>query len=212
MRIETRSIKGTVGLELRADGKQQIIGYGAVFYRANDPGTEYEMWQGVVERVDRDAFTNAMKRGDDVRGLVNHDPNLVIGRTTAGTMTLTVDERGLKYTIDPPDTQAGRDVVESIKRGDITGSSFSFVANAVEWKDASANEPEVRVIKDVTLYDVGPVTFPAYESSSTGLRGRAIGGIDDAKHEYEAWLADKYSRAIAVRRRMVDLDMTRDTR
>lgn len=210
--METRSIKGTVGIECRADGKEQIIGYGAVFYRAGDPGTEYEMWQGVVERVDRAAFKNALARPDDVRGLVNHDPNLLLGRTLAGTMTLSVDDRGLKYVIDPPDTQAGSDAVKSIKRGDITGSSFSFVANAVEWKEANSTEPEVRIIKDVTLYDVGPVTFPAYESASTGLRGVAVGSTDDAKREYDAWLAVRYSQAIAVRRRLIDLDMAHETR
>lgn len=163
---------GNVSLEERADGSRVIVGYGAVFYREGDPGTEYELWDGAVERVDRNAFRAALDGEDDVRGLFNHDASMLLGRSSTGTMRLSVDDIGLRYEIDVPDTQLGRDVVKMLERGDLSGSSFSFRPKSVEWseEERSGRTIEVRTLKEVKTYDVGPVTFPAYESAAAGLR------------------------------------------
>lgn len=193
--METRSTNDRVTIEEREDGTRKIVGYGAVFYRAGDRGTEYELWSDTVEHVGRNAFDNAIKQ-DDVRGLFNHDPSVVLGRTTAGTMRLSVDERGLRYEVDLPDTTAAKDVAASIKRGDITGSSFSFSVVKESWQQGK--ERTIRTLEELRLHDVGPVTFPAYESSTTGLR--AIGETSEAEAKHKQW------QAVQVKMRLIDLD------
>jgi hypothetical protein len=92
-----------ITVERREDGKPIIVGYGSVFYREDDPGTEYELWRGFKERIGRSAFDSRLT--DDVRALFNHDTNMVLGRTTAETLKLSVDDVGLRYEIEPPDTR-----------------------------------------------------------------------------------------------------------
>jgi len=190
-------ILGTAKLEQRAEGDEglpTITGYGAVFYREDDPGTEYKFegfWDKFAERIMPSAFDNAIKE-DDVRGLFNHNPSMILGRTSAGTMNLSVDATGLRYDITPPDTQAGRDVVEAIRRGDINGSSFTFVAEDVTYREQKQEDDSILVIRELhraKLYDVGPVTFPAYESSTAGVR--SAGELDSVREEYKAWKAEQ---------------------
>ncbi len=135
-----------------------ISGYSAVFNsRSEDLG-------GFTEFVAEGAFTRVLSDSPDVRGLVNHDSNQLIGRTTAGTMRLTQDSRGLRYEIDVADTQAGRDIMVSTERGDTTGSSFAFTVETDEW--ATVDGEQERTITAVRgLFDSGPVTFPAYPAS-----------------------------------------------
>ncbi len=178
-------------LETRADGGRTAIGYGAVFYREGEAGTEYQLGKGVVERVDPKAFDKALQRGDDVRALFNHEPDHLLGRSTSGTLRLSVDGAGLRYEIDLPDTQAGRDVATSIERGDLSGSSFSFNVERADWQEE--NGRDVRVIRDVRLFDVGPVTFPAYAATSTALRSE--GDDSEAIAEREAWKASQQQTA-----------------
>lgn len=167
-----------IGIEKRADGGAKLTGYAAVFYDGT-PGTQYSLWPGVVERVMPTAFDRAAAE-DDVRGLFNHDVNQVLGRTRAGTMRLSVDNVGLAYEIDVPASQSA--LVESVERGDVTGSSFSFDVLSESWtRETTADgiEIEVRQVQDVRLYDIGPVTFPAYESTSVGVR--VSGDVAEAK-------------------------------
>ena len=116
------------------------------------------------------AFRSALKRGDDVRGLFNHNPDHVLGRTAAGTLRLSEDARGLRYELDLPDTQLGRDLWTSVRRGDVSQSSFAFTVEAQAWQDESTAVP-LRFIKDVRLYDVSAVTYPAYDETSVAARG-----------------------------------------
>jgi len=113
-------------VETRADGNKVICGYAAVFYNSADPGTQYELWPGNVERIMPTAFDRAIREKDDCRALVNHNPDLLLGRTSAGTLKLFADTVGLGYEIIPPNTQAAKDCIASIERGDMTGSSFGF--------------------------------------------------------------------------------------
>ncbi|AMV23431.1 Caudovirus prohead protease [Gemmata sp. SH-PL17] len=189
----------------RSDGALPLIaGYAAVFYRADDPATEYEMWAAdsygprVVERIMPRAFDKAIKE-DDVRGLFNHDSAVVLGRSGAGTLRLSVDSVGLRYEIDPPDTQAARDLIKSLQRGDISGSSFAFYPRDTSRRDVAAidGKPAELVIErnDLQLFDVGPVTFPAYTGASAGVRSGELAAV---RAEVDRWRASADADAVAV--------------
>ena len=120
------------------------------------------------EKVNRGAFTESLEN-DDIRALFNHDPNYVLGRNKAGTLELREDEHGLKVRIMPPDTQWARDLQKSIERGDINQMSFGFSVEEDEWR--SEAEFDVRELRKVKLYDVSPVTYPAYTATDVGVRG-----------------------------------------
>jgi uncharacterized protein len=111
----------------------------------------------------------------DIVALLNHDPNLLLGRVKAETLRLEEDDTGLRYEVQLPNTTAGRDAAELLGRRDIVGSSFGFAvagrAGAV-WKRTSSGFP-LRVLKAIKLRDVGPVTFPAYEGAEAALRSLA---------------------------------------
>jgi HK97 family phage prohead protease len=214
MKKETRQIAGPgVTLEQRADGQPPaIVGYGSVFYDPADPGTEYDLrssWGGFVERIMPGAFDRAI-REDDVRALFNHDANHVLGRTP-GTLKLSADSKGLRYEISPPDTQTGRDVTASIQRGDISGSSFSFSVEEESWhetRDATTGQTTViREIRAVRLYDVGPVTFPAYQSATAGVRSE--NDLAEARVKLEEFRAKQRAKteAVAIRARLVSLGL-----
>jgi HK97 family phage prohead protease len=171
-------------VQSRGIGGSVVIGYAAVFYNASNPGTEYQLYEDLVERIMPGAFNRALQEKQDCRALFNHEPNFILGRVGAGTCKLSVDTIGLRYEFSAPDTQCGRDLLTSIRRGDISGSSFSFLLRKQTWVDQKGG-PVVREIRDVDLYDVGPVTFPAYTATSAGVR--AAQGIADARVALEAW-------------------------
>jgi HK97 family phage prohead protease len=167
MQIEARMVHTPVTVRAEGDEKR-MEGYAAVF------GVETVIGDFFREVIEPGAFANAIKN-TDVRGLFNHDPNFVLGRTSAGTMELKEDKDGLRYVITPPDTAVGRDTMTLIERGDVTGSSFGFTVKTDEWTRASKpGELPLRTIKEVEwLRDVGPVTFPAYEETSVQARDAA---------------------------------------
>ncbi len=161
---ETRMVQQEVRLE-KEDDRPIITGLGAVFNK------RAEILPGLFEVIKPGAFDGVLKT-DDVRGLFNHDINNLLGRKSAGTLELRTTKAGLDYKIFPPDTQVGRDVQVSIKRGDITGSSFSFNVgrNGDTWEE-SADGTILRTITEFSsLGDVGPVTFEAYEDTTVAAR------------------------------------------
>ena len=161
---EVRFIPQEMRVKADEGERKKIVGYAAKFNSLSE-----EMW-GFREQIAPGAFTEALKKSD-VRALFNHDPNYVLGRQSAGTVTLMQDNVGLFYEIDPPDTQWARDIVSSIERGDIAESSFAFSMSGgvEEWDDTAT--PAIRTIKSVgNLYDVSPVTYPAYPEATTGVR------------------------------------------
>jgi HK97 family phage prohead protease len=152
-----------------------IVGLASVFYQKDDAGTEYSLWDydddRCVERVMSSAFDEVLKANVDCAGLFNHDPNQLLGRTSAGTMKLEKTSAGLRYSITPPDSPLAKGVVESIQRGDLKGSSFSFSIKGDGQRWVRQGKLCVREIHSVDqLVDCGPVTFPAYASTSTGTR------------------------------------------
>jgi uncharacterized protein len=183
-KLERRILYRRVDLEHRVGTDYPYIaGLAAVFYRADDEGTEFDIFGdgSVVERIMPSAFHRTLREMDQI-GCYNHDPNLLLGRKSAGTMRLGVTELGLHYEITPPDTQAARDLMQSIKRGDVMGSSFSFTPK----KGGSRIIPQmngktVRELHDVDVFDVGPVATPAYSSTTAGMR--ALGNVAELRSD-----------------------------
>jgi len=154
--------------EVRAgkDSKPQIEGYAAVFNTETDLGY-------VRESIAPGAFKRAIAENQDVRCLFNHDPNNILGRTKSGTLALEEDNTGLKFRCDMPDTTIGKDVHSMIMRGDVDQCSFGFIVRDEEIKYGNNGEGATRVIKDADLFDVSPVTYPAYPTTSVEARSNA---------------------------------------
>ena len=157
-----------VTLRAAEDGQPtQIVGYSAVF----GVDTIVRDWFGTFrERIKKGAFRRALREAQDVRALRNHDSDNVLGRTASKTLRLKEDDIGLHIEVDIPNTTVGRDTAELIKRGDISGMSFAFVVIAERWIAGQEGQPDLRIIEDVDLYDVGPVTFPAYPTTTADVR------------------------------------------
>lgn len=174
--------RGRAKIETRADGTKELVGLGAVFYDGTE-ATEYRLWGNVKERIMPGAFDRAIEEKHDVRGLVNHNPNNLLGRTAAGTMAIEKTTEGLAYRIELPDTQVARDTAISVDRGDLSGSSFSFSITSETWRQEG--DWEIRELNDLDMYDTGPVTYPAYEGTSVGVRD--AGDVKDARESYDKW-------------------------
>ena len=162
MKPERRTLQSEFRIEQREDGKKLIRGHAAVFNSETDLG-----W--FRERIAPGAFSESIGK-DDVRALFNHDENFILGRNTAGTLTMREDERGLYVEIDPPDTQVGRDLVTSIERGDISQMSFGFQTIKDSWETEENAAKDLRTLEKVKLWDVSPVTFPAYQETDVAVR------------------------------------------
>ena len=151
-------------MELRVtdDDSPKITGYAAKF------GKWSEDLGGFREKIKPGAFDDVLE--DDVRALKNHDSNLILGRTTSGTLKLDTNSVGLRFEIDPPNTSTGKDTIEEIRRKDITGCSFSFTTKTDAWKNNEDGTVERTIVKVDRLYDVGPVTYPAYPDTTVAAR------------------------------------------
>ena len=177
-------------------GPAKIAGYAAVFNMRSDLLGGY-----FVEIIAPGAFDEVLAQ--DVRGLFNHDPNYLLGRTISGTLRLTTDERGLAYEIDTPDTMTIRDlVVAPIARGDMSGSSFAMrvAPGGDTWHEEDG--VVVRTIYKVAeLRDVGPVSFPAYPDSSAAQRS-----LDAWKQAKNEGLEGRAQFERDARERLLDLN------
>ena len=162
MKQERRTLQSEFRVEQREDGKKLIRGHAAVFNSETDLG-----W--FRERIAPGAFSESIGK-DDVRALFNHDENFILGRNTAGTLTMREDEQGLYVEIDPPDTQVARDLVTSIERGDISQMSFGFQTIKDSWETEENAAKDLRTLEKVKLWDVSPVTFPAYQETDVAVR------------------------------------------
>jgi len=181
---EIRAIPAEFRIHQTENEPLKIIGYAARFNELSE-----EMW-GMREKIAPGAFTEAIGKSD-VRALWNHDPNYVLGRTKNGTLQIREDEQGLFYEVTPPDAQWARDLVESIKRGDVDQSSFAFTVDAEAWDESS--DPVIRTIVKVReLYDVSPVTYPAYPTATSGVR--SLGDVAKEHKREPAPKAPEYLR------------------
>jgi len=180
-------------LELRVGAENEaerwLTGHGAV----------YDVWSvdlgGFTELFEQGAFTDSIKR-DDIRSLRDHTDTFILGRNKAGTLLLEEDKRGVRFEVLVPDTSYGHDLVVSVERGDVTGCSIIFSVDKkgerwfvdgeeVDFLDALMSmwdEKKHKVQRRVSksrLYDIGPVTFPAYPQTDIKARSLAVAtGID----------------------------------
>jgi len=164
-------------VESRANGQTAIVGYAAVYNRMS-----LDLGGGLREEILPGAFDKILsKRKTDVVALFNHNSNIVLGRTSSGTLELSSDEKGLRYVVTPPASRA--DILELIARRDVSGSSFAFTVDKAGESFRTADDGKaIRQIREVKgLYDVGPVLTPAYPASSSSV----------AMRSYQAWLADQ---------------------
>jgi HK97 family phage prohead protease len=149
-------------MEMRAEGEGNMLtGYAAVFDSPSEP-------MPFIEYVKRGAFMKTLNDGADVRLLIDHE-GVPLARTKSGTLALEEDELGLRVEaeLDPMNPDAAR-IISAMKRGDLTQMSFAFRTI----KDSWSNDRMTRELREVQLYDVSVVTFPAYEATVAELRGR----------------------------------------
>lgn len=174
----------TIGaIETRADEEKnpEIAGYFAVFDEV------YEIFDGYAERIDPHAFDKSIS--GDIRALTDHNTAKVLGRTTAGTLQLKVDERGLYgvIAVNPNDREA-MDLYARVKRGDVNQCSFGFVIDEAR-DDYRKDGSILTTITDLTLFEVSVCTFPAYESTEVEARAK-----EAHEHALEAWRESMHKR------------------
>ena len=141
-----------------------VTGYAALYNtRSVDLG-------GFEEVLEPGCFDSVMETNPDVFALFNHDPDSILARSTSGTLKLSLDEKGLAYSFEMPDTTLGNDLSVLMKRGDIRGSSFAFVTGKAEFRSDDSGK-SVRYISNIaSLHDVAVVSTPAYPKAGAAIR------------------------------------------
>jgi len=151
------------------DGENVITGYAAVFNKWSEDLGFFK------EKIDPGTFKKTIAESD-IRALINHDPNLLIGRTRNKTLKLWEDDKGLGFEVKLPETSYAADLIASIKRKDITQNSFGFKTVQDSWSE----DGKKRILKEAMLFDISPVTFPAYKQTTVKMRLHEIGIDFDA--------------------------------
>lgn len=192
--MERRTLKMRDPQIRERDGARYLEGYFAVF---NQP---YKVWKDWTETIAPGAFTKCLASGQDVKVLWNHNHDIVLGSTAAGTATLREDEIGLwgSVLINEKDQDA-LNAYARVERRDVDGCSFGFDIARLEeeWDD---DQYRTKVLVVDPLYEVSPCTFPAYQDTSVSARAKDT--VDEARQRYEAakktkreqWRADMLSR------------------
>lgn len=161
LKMETRSLSAQHFRALESEGQKKIECYFAVF------DDVYEWAKNCTETIDKHAFDETIK--DDIRALINHDSTLVLGRTKAGTLTLSIDDKGLKGEIlINEEDQDALNLYAKVKRGDVNQCSIGFDILAEEHTQENGRY-NWHIIK-IKLYEVSIVTFPAYEKTEANIR------------------------------------------
>lgn len=173
---ERRFFPSDISVEVRDDkpDSRTITGYAAVFNK------DSENFGWFIERIAPGAFEDVLQ--NDTVALFNHDPNYPLARNGVN-LTLSEDEFGLKYRFEAPDTTIGNDLLANIRSGVIKQSSFAFTVAEQKWEEKE-NEPSIRtIVKVKRLYDVSPVTYPAYPD--TTVAARSLEAIKEQKEQKE---------------------------
>lgn len=162
MKKEIRNLKTPVKVEKREDGTiKSIVGYPIVYNKDSED-------MGFLERIAPGAATKSL-RVSDVRGLKNHDASLIFARSGVN-LTLTEDKKGVRMEATPIDTHNYREVSKEIDAGLLDGQSFAFTIKEDEWRDLDTDKPQRTITEFDMIFDVGPVTYPAYSDTTVGLR------------------------------------------
>lgn len=173
--IERRIVAAQDLRVAREDGAPpKLAGYAAVF-------DAYSLDMGFRERIAPGAFSQALGRSD-TRALWNHNPDYVLGRQQSGTLALREDDRGLYMENEPPDTQWARDLLVTIGRGDVNQMSFGFTTKRDDW--CKVDSEWVRTLLEIDeLFDVSPVTFPAYPDTKVAVRAFERVSVDRVERD-----------------------------
>jgi HK97 family phage prohead protease len=168
MTKEIRSHVVTKPFEVRTlpDGGKQVSGYAIVW---NSPSVDLG---GFVEVCDPQMLTRTLRESPDVLMLRDHKQELLLGRTTAQTLTLSVDGTGLRFVCTLPKTATGDDTAENVRLRNLTGCSFGFNAVDDRWS-VTADGKAIRTLLDVDLFELSLTSFPAYQETSVTTRSRA---------------------------------------
>lgn len=143
---------------------EKISGYAAMFNSAATISGEFR------EVLAPGCFARTLRENPDVLMLLSHDVGRVIGRTTAGTLSLKEDSMGLWFELLPdPTTPSGQEAIGTVRRGDVRGCSFGFRVRKEEWQDGGDRLP-LRIIKDVDLFETTLTAAPAYGTTTATLR------------------------------------------
>lgn len=158
------------------DGDLYLEGYFAVF------NEDYNVWNGATESIAPGAFEDSVS--GDVRALYNHNDDLILGRTSAGTLELKQDSRGLwgRIKMNRNDSDA-MNAYARIQRGDITGCSFGFDIESENTDYRDDGTVHWTITKVNPLYEVSPCVFPAYEQTNVSARGKQIETMQKRKKE-----------------------------
>ena len=199
-------------IELREDDEANaaVEGIGIVYDR------EQEIWPGYFETIRSGAFDKSLNGDREIKSFFNHNANFVLSTTRSkprARLVLTDTEKGLRFRSPIPDTSYGRDLRENLSRGNVRGASFSFtVARDGDIVTIDEKNNYHREITKGTLYEIGPVTNPAYKSTKVGLR-TAEDAFNECKEKHEAETREAEAKAQkeraeaehAARKRTLDL-------
>jgi HK97 family phage prohead protease len=186
--MEKRYFNTETRTEKRDDGTTTVTGHASVFNQLSDD------LGGFREMIAPGAFSDVLD--NDVRALVNHDPSKLLARTTSGTLKLEETETGLQYSFNVPSTTYGNDLVISMERGDLTSSSFAFTVQSDTW-DINDDGDDIRTINKVKrLYDVSPVTYPAYPDADDLTLAKRSLALHKEKQENDKQEKDLVKRSL----------------
>jgi len=188
---------------LRAKGGSKIVGHAAVFNQLS------EDLGGFREKIAPGAFAESIK-SSDIRALWNHDANFVLGRNKANTLKLEEDDTGLATEYDFPDTGYARDLLKLIERGDVNQQSFGFMVLPGGSKWRMEDGGLVRTLLNVELFDVSPVTYPAYPQTDVSARAELrnlaaakLKELRDAEPQAKEKAAAEFQARMKTRRELI---------
>lgn len=196
--IEIRSLIGDLHIESREEGtvSRTIVGYAAKFESWSDP----IMGWFREKKIARGAFDGCDL--SDVIMCFNHNTDSILARTTSGTLQLEVDDIGLRFAFEAPNTTSGSDMLELLRRGDVSKCSFRFGVEQDKWQYADEQNglamDERTILKFSRVVDVSLVVFPAYPETEASVRH-----LEERKAEYlreHAPQPERNDRAVAESR------------
>ena len=185
--VQGLDYRGHAGIECRREDPvlgNVLVGYAARFFDPQLPEeTQTRLGPHLVERIHRGAFRGVAKR--DVVALAHHDQARPLGRVSAGTLKLALDDQGLRFEVQLPETTDGRDVREQVRTGLVNGSSFGFMVRDENFASLTtrAGRLHIRNLTDIDLFEVSPVTMPANPEGTTA----ELRCISVNLHTYKMW-------------------------